>query len=328
MLQVAIAGAGVTGLVAALAFARYGHEVNVYERKQEEVFANEGGAGIQLQPNAMRVLQHWGIDISTIAHENGGVVMRRYTTGESLGTVAPASGNQMYMLRSDFRRAILKKALAEGVQVHFDKDIMGVDASRPALLLNGEADIEADLIIGADGIRSKLRQALFPCVQLEVRQECTFLIQVPFSAFKSDAAKQVVSSPSANVIAGPGTNIVVSPIPSRHILDLQFVQHDYGLDKDMSPDKWHEFISDMAQLQQRYRGFGGIIPEAIALAKGAWKWRHAECFAPTWVSQNGNVMLAGDAVHASVPYAGQGAGMCIEDAAVLAELFRDVSPGR
>src|ERR1700753_3049460 len=135
MLNVAVAGAGVTGLVTAFAFARYGHSVAVYERKTEDVFANEGGAGVQLQPNAMRVLDAWNIDISDIAHVSGGVVMRRYTTGAYLGAPQPAAGYQMYVLRSDFRRAMLAKALAAGVRVYFGSDIVGVDPSQPALSL-------------------------------------------------------------------------------------------------------------------------------------------------------------------------------------------------
>ncbi|KIW65209.1 hypothetical protein PV04_07488 [Phialophora macrospora] len=326
MLNVAIAGAGVTGLVTAFALARYGHSVDVYERKPEDVFANEGGAGIQLQPNAMRVLDTWGIDISDVAHVSGGVVMRRYSTGESLGVVEPAIGYQMYVLRSDFRRAMLAKALAAGVRVHFGTDVAGVDALLPALLLKDGVTIRADLVIGADGIRSKVRQSLFPSIKLELRPECTFQMQLPFSALKSQTARQIISDPLATIFLGPGTGIVMSPVPSRKILDLQFLMTDYGWDKDMNPERWNTFVPDMTYLRQQYKEFGGIIPETLSLGKGAWKWRFVECVAPTWVSQNGRVILAGDAVHAMVPYAGQGAGMCVEDAAVLAELFRNISP--
>ncbi|EXJ56720.1 hypothetical protein A1O7_07064 [Cladophialophora yegresii CBS 114405] len=326
MLDVAIAGAGVTGLVTAFAFARYGHSVDVYERKMEDIFANEGGAGIQLQPNAMRILDTWGIDISDIAHVSGGVVMRRYSTGEPLGLVAPVAGYQMYVLRSDFRRAMLAKALATGARVHFGRDIAGVDASLPALLLKDGTAIRADMVIGADGIRSKVRQSLFPSIEIEVQPECTFQLQLPFSDLKSDAARRIISDPLASVILSPGTGIVVSPVPSRNVLDVQFLIIDYGWDKDMDPERWYAFVPDMTHLRRRYKDFGGIIPEALSLGKGAWKWRFVECVAPTWVSQNGRVILAGDAVHAMVPYSGQGAGMCVEDAAVLAELFRLASP--
>ena len=325
MLNVAIAGGGLTGLVTALFFARNGHKVNVYERKTEELFSNEGGAGVQLQPNATRILEAWGIDISEIGYVNSGMVMRRYNTGDTIGFIKPAAGYQMYCLRSDFRRLMLAKALAEGVHVLFGQDITGVDAFKPALLLNGGFEVKADLIIGADGVRSKVRQALFPSVQLEVQPECTFQLQVPFSSLKGDASKQLIKETNMHVIVGPGTGIVVGPVLSRQILDLQFLQVDYGWDEDMHPDKWYEYISDMTHLRKRYEGFGGIIPEVLSLGKGTWKWRFVECQASDWVSENGRVILAGDAVHAMKPYSGQGAGMCIEDAAVLAELFCNVS---
>lgn len=326
MLYIAIAGAGITGLVAAIGFRRNGHEVDVYERKPEGVFANEGGAGIQLQSNATRILEAWGIDISAIANRTDGVMVRRYANGEPLGVFKSVAGTQMYMLRSDFRRAMLTIALDAGVRVHFGMNISGVDESRPALLLQDGLIIEADLVIGADGVRSKVREALFPSMKLHVLPECTFQFQVPFSALKSDAAKQISDSHIAHVVLGPGPSIVMGAVPSREILDLQFLQPDYGWDKDMDSAKWYEYIPDMTRLRKRYESFGGIVPEVLSVGKGVWKWRHVECSASTWASQNGRVILAGDAVHSMIPYAGQGACMCVEDAAVLAELFQDVRP--
>ncbi|KAI1620392.1 hypothetical protein EDD37DRAFT_674592 [Exophiala viscosa] len=304
MLRIAVAGAGVTGLLAAIGFARYGHQVIIYERKTETVFANEGGAGIQLQANAMRILKAWDLDIQDVAHDSDGVAARRYATGEAIAVIKPVAGTQMFMLRSDFRRSMLKHALAAG---------------------GGVEKIEADLIIGADGIRSKVRSALFPTVQPEVRAECTFQFHVPFSELKSDAAKEIISSPNANLFFGPDTTIVASPIFSRNIFDLQFITQRYGRETDPHPDTWNEYIPDMTDIRNRYRTYGPVTQELLSLGKGVWKWRHAECFSPCWTSENGKVILAGDACHAMVPFAGHGAGMCIEDAAVLATMFRDVS---
>lgn len=327
MLHVAIAGAGVTGLLTAIGFTRYGHKVTIYERKTETVFANEGGAGIQLQANAMRILQAWGLDIRDVAHDSDGVVARRYATEEPIAVIKPVAGHQMFMLRSDFRRSMLGHALAGGVRVVFDSDISGVDPSRPALLLKGGVEIEADLIIGADGIRSRVRSALFPTIQPEVRAECTFQFQVPFSDLKSYAAKEMIRSPNANMIWGPDTTIVASPIYCRDIFDLQFLTQRYGWETDPHPDVWNEYIPDMTDIRNRYRTYGSVVQEVLSLGKGVWKWRHAECFSPSWASENGKVILAGDACHAMVPFVGHGAGMCIEDAAVLATMFGDVSPG-
>jgi salicylate hydroxylase len=325
MLHVAIAGAGITGLVAAFAFARCGHSVDVYERKTERVFANEGGAGFQLQPNVTRILDTWGIDISAISQRSVGIVMRR-RDGQILGIVKPVAGYHMYVIRSDFRRAMLAEALKAGARVHFDQDIIDIDFSRPALLMAGGAHITADLIIGADGIRSKVRQVLFPSIHPRALPEVAHQVQIPLSAFKSAAVLELLQAPNANVVVGPGTGIVISEIPSRQILDVQFLQADYGWDKDMNPNKWIAYIPDMKNLRRRYQSYGGAIPEVLELGTGAWKWRFAELSAPSWASPNGRVILAGDAVHATVPYAGQGAGMCIEDAATLAELFQNVDP--
>ncbi|KAK5210179.1 hypothetical protein LTR47_000068 [Exophiala xenobiotica] len=331
MLRVAIAGAGVTGLVTSIAFALHGHQITIYERKTEDVFANEGGAGIQLQSNAIRILHALGIDIGNVGHDSGVVVVRRYATEEPLGLVKPVTGLQVYVLGSDFRRLMLAQALARGVRVQFGTDIAAVDAAQPAILLKTGVSVNnADLIIAADGVRSKVRRSLFPSVHPEVRTECTFQFQVPFSGLeKSEAARRVIRSRNANLIVGPNTAIVASPIFSRGIFDLQFITRNYRLEDDPHPEIWNEHIPDgMIDLQRRYQNHGPIIQESMSRAQGGvWKWRHAECFAPSWTSDNGKVILAGEPCHAMVPYAGQGAGMCIEDAAVLAEVFRNVSTG-
>ncbi|KIW40780.1 uncharacterized protein PV06_07954 [Exophiala oligosperma] len=325
MLQIAIAGAGVTGLVTAIAFAQYGHVVTIYERKTEEVFANEGGAAIQLQPNAVRILREWHIDISDVGHESDGMVVRRWSTEETLAYAKPLAGVQFSILRSDFRRSMLAKAFEHGVKVFFNTGISGVDASRPALILGGGAPIPADLVIGADGIGSKVRQSLFPSVRPIVGTDTGFQFQVPLSDLESQAAKALIVQRTPNLTMGPGTATFSGPLFSRQVFDLQLLVREYNFEEDPHPDVFFEYVSDMRYLRRRFRDYGPVTQECLRKGKGAWKWRMSECDAPKWHSENGKVILAGDSCHAMMPYAGQGAGMCIEDAAVLAEFFHNVS---
>ena len=86
-LKVVIIGAGIAGLATAIGFARHGHHVAVYERKDTQ--AEESGSGIQLQPNALRILEAWGLkaEVEEIALWNGTTKMRRYDSGKVIGIV-------------------------------------------------------------------------------------------------------------------------------------------------------------------------------------------------------------------------------------------------
>jgi salicylate hydroxylase len=86
-LKVVVVGAGISGLATAIGFARHGHHVIVYERKESRT--EDSGSGIQLQPNAMRILESWGLkeDVEEIAHLSGVMKTRRYDSGKTVGMV-------------------------------------------------------------------------------------------------------------------------------------------------------------------------------------------------------------------------------------------------
>jgi salicylate hydroxylase len=326
MLQVAIAGAGVSGLVAAYGFARYGHKVDVYERKTEEIFQNEGGAGVQLQSNAVNVLKAWGIDLKGSVIEGNRVFVRKWDTGELLGAIGPVIGVQWNIIRSDFRRLMLKRAIDLGVKVHFNQDITGVDESQPALLLADGTQVKADLIIGADGARSKIRQFLYPNYKPKLLNQGAFQIFLEASQLQGKHALDLVNASSFSIMLGERCGVVLGPVPSRTSLDAQFLVEDCRLPSDDGGDFFFDNVPDITFLRDMMKKFGGAIPEILERAKGAWRWRFTEVQAQNWSSRNGRIICLGDAVHAMPPWSGQGAGMCIEDAATIAEFFRDVAP--
>lgn len=98
-LSVVIVGAGLAGLATAIGFVRHGHHVNVIERKLES--AEESGSGILLGPNAMRVIEAWGLkqEFEKVAHINGTTNLRRFDTGQVVKNLNKPEGSLMFVLR-------------------------------------------------------------------------------------------------------------------------------------------------------------------------------------------------------------------------------------
>ena len=138
--------------------------------------------------------------------------------------------------------------------------------------------------------------------------------------------KQLYDDPSLQIWLAPGRHGIAQAVPKRHEYDIQLTDHVYGFEPDGSIGTWNERITNMSWLRDRFKDFNPAIRIILAEASSCWKWRLAESATlPSWTSENGKVALLGDSCHAMVPFAGQGAAQCIEDAAVLSELLSQTS---
>jgi len=316
-----IAGAGIGGLTAALALARKGFRIVVLEKAER---LEEVGAGLQLSPNASRVLVDLGLPdqlkqravtpeaISIMSARAGGELLRL-----PLGEAASARAGAPYWV---VHRADLQMALAEQVQNHPDIELRlgatfeGVEANAGEVAIsfcsgNLRRQEMASVLIGADGVWSTVRQNLFP----DVRPRFSGLI-----AWRGtfDAARLPKEFPSRCVQLWMGSNahLVVYPIAGERQINVVAVlpgtwnQPGWSTPGDptelistFSPSHWPDLarmILGAVDDWRKWALFG--VPEGCGWSKGS-------------------IALLGDAVHAMLPFAAQGAGMAIEDAAVLAQ---------
>ena len=143
---------------------------------------------------------------------------------------------------------------------------------------------------------------------------------------KHPLTKQLYDDPCLQIWLAPGRHSIASSVPKRNEYDMQMTDHEYGFESDGSVGTWNERITDMSWLRKRFEDFNPAIQTIMAEATSCWKWRLAESATmPSWTGESGRVVLLGDSCHAMVPFAGQGAAQCIEDAAVLSELFPQTS---
>lgn len=287
---VVVVGAGIGGLTAALALARRGAAVTVLERAAD---LSEVGAGIQLSANAVRVLEALGLSdaLDRCSLRNRAVHLRDASGASVLRMDLMAHRPQARFLlihRARLIAVLARAATAAGVQIRTGQDVT--------------APPDAPLVIGADGLKSRIRAALNG-------QEVPFFTGQ--TAWRALIAEDAAPQPKAQVFMGRGRHLVSYPLAGglRNIVAVQ-ERRDWQDEGWSHPD-------DPANLRAAFAGFGGPVPGWLSAVEEVHVWglfRHQ--VAARW-HDDGRAIL-GDAAHPTLPFLAQGAGMAIEDAWVLA----------
>lgn len=327
-LRVVICGAGLGGLGAAIGLASKGHEVVVLEGASQ---LNEVGAGIQIPPNSMRVLDAYGLSekLQQWTERPKNIALKRYATGEVLGMtplhprLTKAYGYPYLLIhRADYQRILYEEATALGVEVHMSTRVVSIKTETPLVTTETGQEFVADVVVGADGIRSKVREFVLPgqVIQPSSSSNCAFRATVPSQDMLADPeVAHLMSDVNANSWIGHQRHVMAYPIRQGAMYNL--VMSHPG---QAAPGKWNE-PGNLEEMKATYKDFDPILKRVLGKVKGCLKWKLAD-LPPisNWISESGKVVLIGDAAHAMVPYLAQGASMAIEDGAALAECLSRV----
>jgi 6-hydroxynicotinate 3-monooxygenase len=310
--RIAIIGAGIGGLALAGFLARRGVALTVYEQARE---FRRLGAGIQMSPNAVRVLRALGLEprLRALAFQPRSWSNRVADTGAPLfdltfGAEAEARYGAPYLLmhRGDLHEALLSTVPAN--LIAFGKTLVGIERRGGAFRLRfGDgSDAVADAVIGADGVHSTVRQCLLgpekPRFTGRVAHRTVFPSSL-MSGYLVDTCTKWW---------GPDRHIVIYPVNPRRD-ETYFVTSVPEPDWDV--ESWST-EGDMAEVRAAFAGFHGEVQRVIAHCPTVHKWALFERDPlPRW--RDGAVALLGDACHPMTPYMAQGAATALEDAAMI-----------
>ena len=318
--NIGVVGGGIGGLTAALCLARAGHNVQVFEQTDESVAT---GAGIQVSPNAARVLHHLGLQdaLMTKGFLPKATQMRSWRSGRvisetTLGDVAlERYGAPYYHIhRADLMDMLVSAVSAEPTIrlnvssriTNFSQDATGVR------LVAGEHKHQVDLLIGADGIHSSVRACLWGDQQADFTGNVAWRMLVPVNRLPEG-----LIAPNATVWWGPGKHFVHYLVKGGDYVNCVCVVEK----AEWQAESWVA-AGSMSELQADFAGWHDTIQQLLDQTDDGtlFKWGLFDR-APMRTWGIDRVSLLGDACHPTLPFMAQGAAMAIEDAAVLANCF-------
>jgi salicylate hydroxylase len=315
--NIAISGAGIGGLTAALALARQGLASTIYERRSA---LSEAGAGIQLGPNATGVLARLGVldAVRAVAADPDALSIYDTPTGRvlsrmPLGAWMSARHGAPYLTlhRKDLHEALATAVAREPLaSIVTGSDVAGFanNTGGVEVQCRDGATVTAAALIAADGLWSTLRAAVTHSAEPEPAGKCAYRAVISTAALPDTLAANDV-----HIWLAPGAHLVHYPVRQGAETAIVAV-----VDGTASHESWDSAASRDTLIASPVASFAN---PARALLGAAPDWRMWPLLKlpplDTWT--NGAVALLGDAAHPLLPFFAQGGGLAIEDAMVLAE---------
>lgn len=318
--RIAIVGGGLAGLAAANALRSVGIRADVFEAAPE---LGEIGASVNCSPQAVKALIAVGVgeQIAAVGHKSPGPVTRNMQTGEFLNYT-----NRLAMIEKygapyySFHRADLIDALADPLDrsaIHLGHRLTSIEelSDRTILHFDNGSRVDVEFLIGADGVRSVIRQALYGA------DNPTYTGQMVWRALlKAEDVPQDVLEPHGHTQwIGPGCHFIAYRIRGGRLVNVVTQQ-----DTDAWVEEGWSIRGDPDEMRRSFPEPEPRLAKLLSIIPECSKWGlFTRPITSNW--GRGRIQLIGDAAHAMVPSVGQGACMAFEDAYVLGRWLQSCS---
>ncbi len=327
-----IAGAGIAGLTAALALLRAGFTVSIYEKANA---LDEFGAGLQITPNATRVLAKLGVleRVLPLASRPPAVVVLRGSDSTELMRMPLDSAERRWgapylvIHRADLQRALVDAVLRQpGVELTVGSTVLNfaneerrfsVEVARCGTQIRDNAD----LLVGADGLRSQVRDQL----GFGAQNQAEFAGRIAYRAFVNAKSANAQLTQNITLRLGKDAHLVTYPLRRGSITNL--VATIRSASPTRSADHVDRETDECASGSSVKNAFSMWSTEARSLIAAPAQWRAWPLYhrPPIPSFSLGRVALVGDAAHPMVPFLAQGAAQAIEDAGALGRILAQVT---
>lgn len=315
-IRILIAGAGIGGLTAALALLKRGYDVQVCEQAPE---LREVGAGLQLSPNGLRALYQLGLGdaLRAVASEPEGKEVRLWNSGQTwklfdLGKTAVAQYGYPYFM---IYRPDLHNVLADAVRaIKADAIMLGAqcagyvqtDEGVTLKLVDGR-EVRGDVLIGADGVHSRIRGQLVGADKPSFSGMLAWRGVIPMERLPERLRRPVGTN-----WVGPGAHVIHYPLHGGELMNFVGIVER----RDWQVESWTQ-KGTHDECHADFNGWHDDVHELIRNVDVPYKWA-LMVREPLQQWSSGRVTLLGDACHPTLPFLAQGAVMAIEDGYIVA----------
>ncbi|MGH6707869.1 MAG: FAD-dependent monooxygenase [Bradyrhizobium sp.] len=325
-LRVAIIGGGIGGMTAAAALHQKGIEVQVYERAST---LSEVGFGLQMGPNAIKVARAIGIidelrqkavEPTNFASVTWDTATLRYRN-QWEGVMEPRFGAPYMMAhRPDLHQLLISRVPSSSI--HLDMSCVSCTNTNDGAVARfaGGQEVEADVIIGADGIHSNVRRTLFGSTTPRFTQQICWRAMVPIEYFPTAVGpdRSVKLQPSEYVgWIGPTGHVIFYPVSGGKFLNI-FA----GRVSETWVDESWSVPSSREEMLDAYAGWNEALLNVFRRIETCYKWGiYDRDPLASWV--DGRIALLGDAAHPMMPTLAQGAAQSMEDGCAIARILAE-----
>lgn len=322
-----VIGAGLGGCAAALAMKHHGHDVAIYEKLTS---FRRLGDSLGLGENALKLLRRWGGDrlyfsLTSIGNQSEDMQIRRWHDGKILAQQPLMDMAGHIGHRGDYHEAFLQGVRDAGIPINMGSEIVsfeedGVATKRPSVTFSDGAVEEADVIVGADGIKSRARELVlgFSDAPKSSGYSC-WRAYFPGEHLREDPlCRDFVDHDCVNIWIGEDTHLVQNTLRDGKEFNW-IITRKLSHEADMEiKESWSQ-EGDLRDVLAHITNLDPTIAAAIRKTPSLLDWKI--CYRdplPTWVSKSHKIALLGDSCHPHLPTSAQGASQATESAAVLA----------